>query len=111
MEIAAALITVAGNLAGVWFSHYLRQKDQASASEAKPELSRSAVLSFVTGLIGFIAFGLLGIVAVVAGHRSLHDIRESNGGLRGLGLARAGLILGYLSLALIPLLLAPLILR
>jgi hypothetical protein len=45
------------------------------------------------------------IVAVVFGHVSLSQIKESAGRLGGQGLAIAGLVLGYLGIAMIPLVL------
>lgn len=47
--------------------------------------------------------GLLGIgplVAVITGHLAKSEINRSNGSITGSGLAIAGLVLGYLNLAL-----------
>ena len=43
-----------------------------------------------------------GIVAVVFGHLARRDIKTSGGRLKGDGIALAGLIMGYLSFAFIP---------
>jgi hypothetical protein len=70
-----------------------------------------AVISLVMGILGWI--GMLGIgplVAIIAGHMAKNEIRESiekykTGESRaivgGNGIATAGLVLGYLNLALI----------
>jgi type II secretory pathway pseudopilin PulG len=48
---------------------------------------------------------LSGIPAVILGHMSRGSIRKSMGELKGAGMALAGLIMGYLSIAVIPVLL------
>jgi type IV pilus assembly protein PilA len=58
--------------------------------------------------IGSLIFGVLfvvlpaAVVAIVLGHLSHSQIRKSAGRLKGSGLATAGLILGYLGIAIIP---------
>ncbi len=59
----------------------------------------SGILAFT--LVPFIA----GIVAVVLGHMSLSNIKKSAGRLKGDGMAIAGLVLGYLNIAAIPIIL------
>jgi len=46
-------------------------------------------------------FGLGGLAAVIAGHIAKKEIRNSGGRLSGDGLATAGLVLGYINLALV----------
>ncbi|MGA9508421.1 MAG: DUF4190 domain-containing protein [Candidatus Sulfotelmatobacter sp.] len=67
------------------------------------QTSGKAVASFICGLFLF-AFPL-SILAVIFGHLSVSEIRKSAGRLKGEGIAIAGLILGYLGLAIIPLIL------
>lgn len=62
-----------------------------------------AIVSLVSGLFFF--FLPASIVAVIFGHLSLSDIRKSAGRLKGDGMAIAGLILGYLGIAFIPIIL------
>jgi len=62
-----------------------------------------AVISLVFGL--FVFFFPFSLVAVILGHLSLSEIRKSAGRLTGEGLATAGLILGYVGLAAIPVIL------
>ena len=69
---------------------------------AQPETSGKAVASLVLG-IGIFLFSILtGIPAIIFGHLAKSDIRKSGGRLQGDGMALAGLILGYLSVAFIP---------
>ncbi|MGH9781435.1 MAG: DUF4190 domain-containing protein [Candidatus Acidiferrales bacterium] len=56
----------------------------------------------ILGLCVFVAGFLTGLPAVILGHMAKTEIKNSNGRLRGDGMALTGLILGYLSLALVP---------
>jgi type IV pilus assembly protein PilA len=67
-----------------------------------PETSGKAIASLVCGILFF--FFPSAIVAVVMGHLSLSDIRQSAGRLGGRGMAIAGLVLGYLGLSFVPIL-------
>jgi len=67
------------------------------------ETSGKAILSLICGLLFFIPF--LFIAAIVLGHLSLSEIRKSAGRLKGEGIAIAGLVLGYIGIAGIPLIL------
>ena len=75
----------------------------AGSSAGSGETSGKAIVSLVSGLFFF--FLPASIVAVIFGHLSLSDIRKSAGRLKGDGLAIAGLILGYLGIAFIPIIL------
>jgi len=68
---------------------------------ARGETNALAIVSLVFGILGWTLLPVLGIiVAIVTGHIGLNQIRRSNGAQQGEGLAIAGLILGYLGLAL-----------
>jgi type IV pilus assembly protein PilA len=67
------------------------------------ETSGKAIASLVCGL--FLLVFPLSIVAIVFGHISLSEIRKSAGRLKGEGIAIAGLVLGYLGVAGIPIML------
>jgi hypothetical protein len=55
----------------------------------------------VFGILSWVMLPLIGqIVAVVAGHMARAEIRRSNGQVAGSGMATAGLVLGYLQIAL-----------
>lgn len=65
--------------------------------------SPKAVISLILGL--FIFFFPFSLVAVILGHLSLSEIRKSAGRLTGDSLAIAGLILGYIGIAGVPIIL------
>jgi len=71
------------------------------AATAVPQgTSTKAILSLITGLFFF--FFPLSIVAVILGHLSLSEVRKSAGRLKGEGIAKAGLVLGYAGITAIP---------
>ena len=60
-----------------------------------------AVVSLVCGILGWTLLPFLGsIVAIVCGHMARSEIRRAPERLEGDGLAIAGLVLGYLSIAM-----------
>jgi hypothetical protein len=60
-----------------------------------------ATISLIAGIVQFICFYFVGaIVAIVTGHIARSQIKRSGGAEGGSGLALAGLILGYVGLAL-----------
>jgi type IV pilus assembly protein PilA len=63
--------------------------------------SGKALASLVTGIFGLIFF-LPAFAAIILGHISRSEIRKSNGGLKGDGMATAGLVLGYGMIAMVP---------
>lgn len=65
--------------------------------------SGMAIASLIFGIL-FLFFPL-NIVAIVLGHISLSQIKKSAGRLGGRGMAIAGLVLGYLGIAMIPIVL------
>jgi type IV pilus assembly protein PilA len=66
--------------------------------------SGKALASMISGIFGFILF-VPAIPAVVLGHMSRSEIQKSNGRLKGDGMAVAGMVMGYLVLAMIPVIL------
>lgn len=63
--------------------------------------SVAAVLSLVFGILTWFALPLVGaVIAVICGHVARAEIRHSGGAVDGDGLAVAGLVLGWLNLAL-----------
>lgn len=70
------------------------------ASTGPAETSAKAIISLVCGLLFFIPLAF--IAAIVFGHLGLSEIKQSAGRLKGEGMAIAGLILGYLWIAGIP---------
>jgi hypothetical protein len=66
--------------------------------------STAAIVSLIFGILSWIVLPGIGpIVAVVAGHMARAEIRRSNGQVDGGGMAMAGLVLGYLQIALLAL--------
>lgn len=65
----------------------------------KSQTSEKAIISLVCGVVGwlFVPF-VSGIVAVVFGNQAEKEIRQSGDRLSGLGLAKAGLVLGWINI-------------
>jgi hypothetical protein len=71
-------------------------------STAPVRTSTSAIVSLIFGLLSWVALPLVGaVVAIIAGHMARGEIRRSHVPLEGDGLAIAGLILGYVQLAML----------
>jgi competence protein ComGC len=73
-------------------------------SPVEPKTDGKAVASLIFGIVGvltvlFLIGIVLGIPAVILGHMSRSNIKKSMGQLKGAGMALAGLIMGYISLA------------
>ena len=68
--------------------------------QAPPQTSPLAIVSLVLGIVGFLCctFFVLSIGAVVTGFLARKQIDESQGRLKGTGMALAGLILGGLGI-------------
>lgn len=66
-----------------------------------PHTSGLAITSFILGLVGLVTM-LTAIPAVICGHIACSNIKNSHGAQTGRGLAIAGLVLGYLMIAVIP---------
>lgn len=64
-----------------------------------------AIASLVLGILGLFFSIITGIPAIILGHLSLSNVKKSSGRLTGEGMAMSGLILGYISVAMVPFLL------
>ena len=63
--------------------------------------SPMAIISLVAGILGWTLVPVLGsIVAVITGHMARGEIRRAPDRLEGDGMAVAGLVLGYASIAM-----------
>src|SRR5713101_4418157 len=61
----------------------------------------SAVWSLVLGILSFVCGGFItAIPAIICGHVGRSTIKKSGGALGGMGMATAGLVLGYIALAI-----------
>ena len=77
--------------------------DEISTQIESPSNATSnlAVISLVAGVLGLTFFPLLGsIVAVITGPMAKKEIIESGGELSGDGMATAGMVLGWIAIAL-----------
>jgi len=64
--------------------------------------SNAAIVSLIFGILSWVMLPFVGaIVAIVAGHMARREIAATGGQMSGGGMALAGLILGYLQMALI----------
>lgn len=62
--------------------------------------STTAIISLVSGLLGWTLLPLIGsVVAIVTGHMARAEIRRNPQTIEGDGLAIAGLVLGYAMVA------------
>ncbi|MCD4672051.1 MAG: DUF4190 domain-containing protein [Anaerolineaceae bacterium] len=63
--------------------------------------SSNAIISLICGILAWLGvFGLGGVLAVIFGHAAKKEIRTAMGRVSGDGMATAGLILGYLNIAM-----------
>jgi hypothetical protein len=56
-----------------------------------------AIISMISSIVGWFAFGSLCIVGIILGHISLKQIKQTGEG--GRGMALTGLIMGYIGIA------------
>lgn len=79
------------------------QPGQQPIYQGEPQTDGKATGSLVLGILSLLCFSFLaGIPAIILGHISRKNIRQSMGRLKGDGMALAGLIMGYISIAFIP---------
>ena len=63
--------------------------------------SSTAIISLVAGILGLTFLPLIGsIVAIIAGSRAKTEIAQSGGTLGGEGMATAGVVMGWIGIAL-----------
>jgi hypothetical protein len=60
-----------------------------------------AIISLVLGLVGWLACGLGSVAAIVFGFIARDQIKRSQGRERGTGMATAGIVLGFVAVALL----------
>ena len=72
-----------------------------STYSTEPPTNTMAVISMIAGILGLTVVPVLGsIVALVVGYMARKEIRESNGGQGGDGIAVAGIVMGWISVGL-----------
>jgi hypothetical protein len=70
---------------------------------AQAKICPLAIWSLVLGILSLLCFSIFtGLPAVICGHTAASRIKRSAGAMSGQGLALAGVITGYVSIALIP---------
>jgi hypothetical protein len=68
----------------------------------QPPTSTSAILSLIFSIAGFVIVPIIGgIVGVILGNSAKKEIANSGGTVGGAGLAQAGVIIGWINIALI----------
>ncbi len=67
------------------------------------ELNGYALIALIMGISGWV-FAPLGVVAIICGHIARRQIPRAEGRQRGMGVALAGLIMGYIQVVLMVLL-------
>ncbi len=68
------------------------------------QTSNLAVLSLILGILSWIFLPFIaGIGAVITGHMARRELRDAGGRLTGDGLATAGIVLGYINIAIMSL--------
>ena len=75
---------------------YAQAPGYTQAPSAAPT-NTMAIVSMISSIIGWFAFGSLCIVGVILGHISLKQLKTSGEG--GRGMALTGLIMGYIGIA------------
>ncbi|HEX2331208.1 MAG TPA: DUF4190 domain-containing protein [Candidatus Angelobacter sp.] len=71
----------------------------AGMRQAQPETT--AVVSLVLGILSLVAVSILaGIPAIIVGRQARENIRASNGALTGESYAQAGIVMGWVSVAI-----------
>ena len=76
------------------------QQPNASYPSIPTQNSGLATASLVCGITSLLFSIFTGIPAIICGHKALSKIKKSQGLLGGSGMAIAGLVLGYISIAL-----------
>jgi len=75
--------------------------DNSVENQEIAKTSGKAIASLILSILGFFLVAIPSIVGIVLGHIARSEIKKSNGSLKGNGLALAGLIMGYIMVAII----------
>jgi hypothetical protein len=68
---------------------------------AGPQSNTMAIVSLIAGIASFVVIPLIGaIVAIITGNNARKEIAASNGMQTGDGMAKVGVILGWVNIAL-----------
>ncbi|WP_427170224.1 DUF4190 domain-containing protein [Arthrobacter sp. 92] len=80
-----------------WPSDAARLPDSYVPARARPPFSKTAVAGFIISCVGLVVFAMAGPLGAALSGTGLRRIRER--GLRGRGLAIAGIIIGVVDFA------------
>lgn len=80
-----------------WPSDQIRTPALHQPVQVRPPFSKAAIAGFVLGCIGLVVFAFIGPLAAAISRIGLQHIRKR--GLRGRGLAIAGIVLGVADFA------------
>lgn len=76
-------------------------EDQVKYENIEETTSIWAILSLISSIANYVGLWFIGaIVAIITGYVAKNEIEKSNGRVGGLGLAKAGLILGWVGIGL-----------
>ena len=70
-----------------------------AARSAPPKTSGNAIAALVLGIASIVVFPLIGVLALVFGYRAREELR-TDPDLGGDGLATAGIVLGWIGVAI-----------
>ncbi|MGV8049904.1 MAG: DUF4190 domain-containing protein [Anaerolineaceae bacterium] len=73
-----------------------------NSETSQPQTTSSwSIVSLVTGITSYFILPIIGaIIAIITGYVAKNEIKNSNGQIAGDGMATAGLILGWINIAL-----------
>jgi hypothetical protein len=74
---------------------------QPYGAPAPQGTNKKAVWSLVTGILGVLCCGILSVIAIILGNSAKREIAQTREG--GAGLATAGVVLGWVGIALLAL--------
>ena len=70
-------------------------------SRPEEELSALPIWAFTLGIFALLTFGLTAVPSIICGHLALAKTRPNEGGSLGKSVALAGLVIGYVGVALL----------
>ncbi|HNM98255.1 MAG TPA: DUF4190 domain-containing protein, partial [Marmoricola sp.] len=73
---------------------------QPYGAPAPAASNQKALWAMISGIVGLLCCGPLGIVALILGNQAKKEIAATGGVQGGLGMAKAGVILGIIALVL-----------
>jgi hypothetical protein len=76
------------------------QPAAATPYQMPRQSSGKATTAMVLGIVGLVACGIAGIVAIVLGNQAKNEIDASGGQLEGRGMALAGIIMGWIAVGI-----------